>query len=44
VYEYGASHSARTNDSSRALAEARAVTRAAMLCELSPSVPRGSKG
>jgi arylsulfatase A-like enzyme len=44
VYEDGASHSPRTNDRTRELAEARAVTRAAMLCELSPSVPRRSKG
>jgi hypothetical protein len=44
VYEGDNGRAPRTADTSRRLAEARAATRAAMLCELTPMTPRKSKG
>jgi arylsulfatase A-like enzyme len=44
VYETDGGRAPKTQDRSRALAEARAATRAAMLCELTPATPRRSKG
>ncbi|MDX6639279.1 MAG: hypothetical protein QOF12_290, partial [Solirubrobacteraceae bacterium] len=44
VYEGDSGRAPKTQDRSRELAEARAATRAAMLCELVPSTPRTSKG
>jgi arylsulfatase len=44
VYEGDSGRAPKTQDQSRELAEARAATRAAMLCELMPSPPRTTKG